>query len=141
MARCDPTPCTKHELHVKQQMFLLLWAVLDLRQVLNATIKPHAELFGLVKRPRYKCADSIHSALAQLAVRVRLLRLRIVAGQVCLGHNGMHDLQQLWKCYYESKQVYKLEYARICTFAIARVKREILLHLCPAIIDSRPSDV
>ena len=79
---------------MKQQMALLLWAVLNLRQVLNATIKPHAELFGLVKRPRHKCADSIHSALAQLPVRVRPLRLRIVAGQVCLGRYGMHNFKK-----------------------------------------------
>ena len=80
---------------MKQQMFLLLWAVLNLRQVLNATVKPKTGLFGLVKRPRYECADSIHAALAQLLVRMRLLRLRMVTGQVCLGHNGMHNLQQL----------------------------------------------
>ena len=71
-------------------MLLLLWAVLDLRQVLNANLKPHAKLFGLVKRPCYECADSVNSALAQLVVCVRIFRLRIVAGQVCLGHTGMH---------------------------------------------------
>ena len=89
MGRCDPTPCREHKHHLKQQMFLLLWAMLTLCQVLNATLKPHAELFGLVKRPHYECADIVHSALAKLLVRVRLLRQRIVASQVCLGHNGM----------------------------------------------------
>lgn len=73
----DATPRhgRKHQHHVKQQIFSAPVGCAQSPSGAECTIKPHAELFGLVERPGYEGTDSLHSALAQLLVRVRLLRL------------------------------------------------------------------